>query len=157
MARGAHQAWQATLGLGKVRAILCQGAQCIQEGRLRRTGIDVEVRQVKHFDAIPTWFLWRRQWIRFWFGKPASYVQRGRRWKRTGRRDEVLAYQLKQREYGQEQFVVKHRMQWFQSHYTHLAFIPRNVRISHYLCKHRAQRRSAECAVAAAGELELLT
>jgi hypothetical protein len=154
MARGAHQA---TLGLGKVRAILCQGHNVFKKKTLRRTGIDVEVRQVKHFDAIPTWFLWRRQWIRFWLRKPASYVQRKRRWKRTGRWDEVLAYQLKQREYGQGQFVVKHRMQWFQSHCTHLAIIPRNVRISHYLCKHRAQRRSAECAVAAAGELEPLT
>jgi hypothetical protein len=48
-------------------------------------------------------------------------------------------------------------MQRFQSHGTHLAIIPRNVRISHYLRKHRAQRRSAECAVAIAGELELLT
>ena len=48
-------------------------------------------------------------------------------------------------------------MQWFQSHFTHLAIIPRNVRISHYLRKHRAQRRSAVRAVAAARELELLT
>ena len=52
---------------------------------------------------------------------------------------------------------VKHQMQWFQRHCTHLAVIPRNVRISHYLRKHRAQRRSAVCAVAIAGELELLT
>ena len=107
MARGAHQAWQATLGLGKVRAILCQGVQCIQEGRLRRTGIDVEVRQVKHFDAFPTRFLWRRQWIRFWLGKPAGEVQRGHRWKRTRVRDKVLANQLKQKEYGQQPSNIK--------------------------------------------------
>ena len=52
---------------------------------------------------------------------------------------------------------VKHQMQRFQNHCTHLTIIPRNVRISHYLRKHRAQRRSAECAVATTGELELLT
>jgi hypothetical protein len=45
----------------------------------------------------------------------------------------------------------------FQRHCTHLAIIPRNVRISHYLRKHRAQRRRAECVVASAGKLELLT
>ena len=75
---------------------------------LRRTGIDVEVRQVKHFDAFPTRFLWRWQWIRFWLGKPAGEVQRGRRWKRAGLRDEILANQLKQWEYGQGPFAVKH-------------------------------------------------
>ena len=72
-----------------------------------RTGIDVEVRQVKHFDAIPTRLLRRRQWIRFWVGKPAGEVQRGRRRKRTGLRDETLANQLKQREYGQRPSAIK--------------------------------------------------
>jgi hypothetical protein len=99
MARGAYQA---TLGLGKVRATLCQWHNVFKKKTLRRTGIDVEVRQVKHFDAFPTRFLRRRQWIRFWFGKPVGEVQRGRRCKRTGLRDEVLANQLKQREYGQQ-------------------------------------------------------
>lgn len=134
-----------------------RGYNVFKKETLRRTGIDVEVRQVKHFDAFPTRFLWRRQRIRFWLGKPAGEVQRGRRWKPTGVRDEALANQLKKREYGREPFAVKHRMQWFQRHYTHLAIISRNIRISHYLRKHRAQRRSAVCAVATAGELELLT
>lgn len=77
-----------------------RGHNVFKEKLLRRTGIDVEVRQVKHFDAFPTRFLWRRKWIRFWLGKPAREVQRGRRWKRTGLRNEVLANELKQREYG---------------------------------------------------------
>jgi hypothetical protein len=79
-----------------------RGHDVFEKKTLRRTGIDVEVRQVKHFDAFPTRLLWRRQWIRFWLGKPAGEVQRERRWKRTGLRDEVLANQLKQREYGQQ-------------------------------------------------------
>ena len=52
---------------------------------------------------------------------------------------------------------VKHRILGFQNDCTHLTIIPRNIRISNYLRKHRAQSRSAECAVAIVGELELLT
>jgi hypothetical protein len=132
-----------------------RGHNVFKKETLRRTGIDVEVRQVKHFDAFPARFLWRRQRIRFWLGKPAGEVQRGRRWKPTGVRDEVLANQLKGIRTGAVCRQTSNAV--VQSHCTHLAIISRNIRISHYLRKHRAQRRSAECAVAAAGELELLT
>ena len=52
---------------------------------------------MKHLDAVPTRFLWRRQWIGLWFGKPAGEVQGWCRWKRTGLRDEVLAKELEKR------------------------------------------------------------
>lgn len=52
---------------------------------------------------------------------------------------------------------VKDQRQGFQRHWTYLAIIPRNVRISHYLRQHRTQCRSGVCGVASAGELELLT
>ncbi len=120
---------------------------------LRRTRIDVEIRQVKYFGAFPTRFLWRRQWIRFWLGKPAGEIQGGGRWTRTGLRDKVLANQLKRRKYRRHQSTSN---AGFQRHCTHLAIIPQNVHISHYLRKYRTKRRSAECVVATAGELKLL-
>lgn len=82
--------------------VYARGHNVFKKKALRRTGIDVEVRQVKHFDSFPTRFLWRRQWIRFRLGKPAGEVQRRRRWKRTRLRDEVPANQLTQGEYGQQ-------------------------------------------------------
>jgi hypothetical protein len=133
-----------------------EGAQQRNQEKLRRTRIDVEVRQVKHLDALPTRLLWRRQWIGLWLGKPPGEVQRGRRRKRTRLRDEVLAYHLKQREYREHRSNVGYTVP-VQRHSTHLAIIPRNVRVSQHLGNHRAQRRRAVCDVASAGELELLT
>jgi hypothetical protein len=92
---------------GRYAQFYARGHNVFKEEALIRTGIYVEVRQVKHFDAIPARCLWRRQWIRFWFGKPAGEVQRGRRWDRTGLRDEVQANQLKQREYRQRPSNIK--------------------------------------------------
>jgi len=60
----------------------------------RRTRIDVEVRQVEHFEALPARFLWRRQWIGFRLGKPASEVQGGRGWERARSRWNILAQHL---------------------------------------------------------------
>jgi hypothetical protein len=66
----------------------------IEQGiETERTGIDVEIRQVEHFDTLPARFLPRRKRVGFWLCKPTGEVERWRRGEGT-RREKVLAYQL---------------------------------------------------------------
>jgi hypothetical protein len=59
-----------------------------------RTRIDVEVRQVQDFEAVPARGLWGWQWVGLWFGKPTCKVQGRCRRERTRVRNKGMAYQL---------------------------------------------------------------
>jgi hypothetical protein len=60
-----------------------------------RTGIEVEVRQVQHFETFPAWFLWRRKRVGFRLCKPTGEIKRWRGREGTRIGDKVLAYHLR--------------------------------------------------------------